>query len=48
MACSSGFQMWVRLRSTSVTSTRPDLPNVSPNLVANSSPPAPPPTMTMR
>src|SRR5690348_3752686 len=45
---SSGFHRCVRLRSMSVTSARPFRPRRSPRRVANSSPPAPPPTMTTR
>jgi hypothetical protein len=43
---SSGFQMWVR-RSTRVMRARFWRPRLSSSLVANSSPAAPPPTMTM-
>src|SRR6187402_115453 len=45
---SLGFQTWVRFLSISVISALPRRPSVLPNWVANSSPPAPPPTMTMR
>ena len=48
ISCSLGFQTWVRLRSISVTSACLRRPSVSPSRVASSSPPAPPPTMTMR
>src|SRR3954469_14130957 len=47
-SCSSGFHRWVRLRSMSVTSARPLRASRSPSRVASSSPPAPPPAMTMR
>src|SRR5678816_4229243 len=48
ISCSLGFQTWVRFLSISVIAPLPRLPSVSPSLVASSSPPAPPPTMTMR
>src|SRR6185312_14172993 len=47
-SCRSGFHMCVSLRSTSVTAARREAPSESPRRVASSSPPAPPPTMTMR
>src|SRR5262245_49687183 len=47
-SCSSGFQRWVRARSTRVTWARFFFPILSPSFVASSSPPAPPPTMTIR
>ena len=47
-SCSSGFQRCVRAQSTSVTRARCRARSLSPSRVASSSPPAPPPTITMR
>src|SRR5882724_2585748 len=45
--CSKGFHKCVRERSTSVINACLCLPSFLPSCVANSSPPAPPPTMTI-
>src|SRR3982751_3063795 len=47
-SCRCGFQKCVRVFSISVTCALLPLPSLSPRRVASSSPPAPPPTMTMR
>ena len=47
-ACSIGFQMCRRARSTSITRALRLRPSFSPRRVTSSSPPAPPPTTTMR
>src|SRR5258707_13654385 len=45
--CSKGFHKCVRERSTSVINAFLRLPSFLPSCVASSSPPAPPPTMTI-
>ena len=44
---SNGFQMWVRWRSTRRMSMSGLRRKLRPSLVANSNPPAPPPTTTI-
>src|SRR5438128_6404110 len=48
ISCRCGFQKWVRAFSISVTCALLRLPSRSPSRVASSSPPAPPPTITIR
>src|SRR5689334_2125437 len=48
ISCNSGFHRCARALSMSVISALPRRPSLSPSRVASSSPPAPPPTMTMR
>src|SRR5919112_6175749 len=47
ISCSSGFQIWVRLTSIGVIRAFLRRPSLRPSAVASTSPPAPPPTITM-